>query len=195
MPDRILTTHVGSLPRGAEVTELLFAAERGEAGRSRSASTASLRQRSKTPSGGRSSAGIDHRLRRRDEQDQLRHLHQGPDQRVRRRQPAHGARPTSRPFRAFSSARPRAAARRAIAARAAWARCRRSRSQPLEDDIRRFAEARAAHGNPAGFMNAASPGVIALFQPNDFYPDDDSLSGGARRSDAARIRGDRRRPG
>ena len=31
-----------------------------------------------------------------------------------------------------------------------------------------------AHDDPAGFMNAASPGVIALFQPNDFYPDDDA---------------------
>ncbi len=30
MPDPILTTHVGSLPRGAELTELLFMAERDE---------------------------------------------------------------------------------------------------------------------------------------------------------------------
>ena len=30
MPDRILITHVGSLPRGAELAELLFAAERDE---------------------------------------------------------------------------------------------------------------------------------------------------------------------
>ena len=46
--------------------------------------------------------------------------------------------------------------------------------QPLTDDLRRFAAARAAHGDPSGFMNAASPGVIALFQPNDFYADDDA---------------------
>ena len=45
---------------------------------------------------------------------------------------------------------------------------------PLEDDLRRFAAARDQHGRPAGFMNAASPGVIALFQPNDYYPDDDA---------------------
>jgi 5-methyltetrahydropteroyltriglutamate--homocysteine methyltransferase len=31
VPDRILTTHVGSLPRSAAVTELVFAQERGEA--------------------------------------------------------------------------------------------------------------------------------------------------------------------
>jgi 5-methyltetrahydropteroyltriglutamate--homocysteine methyltransferase len=45
---------------------------------------------------------------------------------------------------------------------------------PLEADIRHFAAARATHGNPAGFMNAASPGVIALFQPNDFYATEDA---------------------
>ena len=31
MTDRILTTHVGSLPRSAAVTDLVFAAERGDA--------------------------------------------------------------------------------------------------------------------------------------------------------------------
>ena len=46
--------------------------------------------------------------------------------------------------------------------------------EPLEDDLRRFSHALEANGSPQGFMNAASPGVIALFQPNDFYPDDDA---------------------
>jgi 5-methyltetrahydropteroyltriglutamate--homocysteine methyltransferase len=46
--------------------------------------------------------------------------------------------------------------------------------EPLKRDIDRFAAARANHGNPAGFMNAASPGVIALFQPNEHYPNDDA---------------------
>ena len=45
---------------------------------------------------------------------------------------------------------------------------------PLEDDLRRFAAARLRNGDPPGFMNAASPGVIALFQPNDYYADDDT---------------------
>jgi 5-methyltetrahydropteroyltriglutamate--homocysteine methyltransferase len=46
--------------------------------------------------------------------------------------------------------------------------------EPLERDLDRFAAARAKHGNSEGFMNAASPGVIALFQPNEHYPDEDA---------------------
>ncbi len=43
--------------------------------------------------------------------------------------------------------------------------------QPLHDDIRRFKSALERHGNgAAGFMNAASPGLITAFQPNQFYP-------------------------
>ncbi|WP_226015910.1 cobalamin-independent methionine synthase II family protein [Novosphingobium sp. FKTRR1] len=41
--------------------------------------------------------------------------------------------------------------------------------QPALDDIRRFSA--AMDGKPAqGFMNAASPGLITAFQPNQFYP-------------------------
>lgn len=41
--------------------------------------------------------------------------------------------------------------------------------QPAHDDIRRFATAMA--GKPVrGFMNAASPGLITAFQPNQHYP-------------------------
>ena len=45
---------------------------------------------------------------------------------------------------------------------------------PLEDDLRRMKAAMAAHGAATGFMNAASPGVIALFQPNEYYPTQDA---------------------
>jgi methionine synthase II (cobalamin-independent) len=41
--------------------------------------------------------------------------------------------------------------------------------EPIQEDLRNFARGVSA-GNPAdAFLNAASPGVIALFQPNDFY--------------------------
>ena len=43
--------------------------------------------------------------------------------------------------------------------------------QPLHDDIRRFKAALERHGSGAkAFMNAASPGLITAFQPNVFYP-------------------------
>jgi len=42
---------------------------------------------------------------------------------------------------------------------------------PLQRDLENFAEAIALHKPTEGFMNAASPGVIALFQPNQHYPD------------------------
>ncbi|WAC25474.1 cobalamin-independent methionine synthase II family protein [Blastomonas sp. SL216] len=43
--------------------------------------------------------------------------------------------------------------------------------EPLHDDIRRFSAAMDAHGNGArGFMNAASPGLITAFQVNRHYP-------------------------
>lgn len=44
-------------------------------------------------------------------------------------------------------------------------------SRPVEDDIRRFASAMRKQGKDVrGFMNAASPGLVTAFQPNQFYP-------------------------
>jgi 5-methyltetrahydropteroyltriglutamate--homocysteine methyltransferase len=43
--------------------------------------------------------------------------------------------------------------------------------QPGDDDIRRFKIAMAKEGaGVRGFMNAASPGLVTAFQPNKFYP-------------------------
>ena len=46
--------------------------------------------------------------------------------------------------------------------------------QPLEEDLKHLQAAVTAHPPTGAFMNAASPGVIALFQPNDFYPTQDA---------------------
>ena len=47
----------------------------------------------------------------------------------------------------------------------------RSKGQgELEKDIANLKAAMAEHGASRGFMNAASPGVISLFLQNDFYP-------------------------
>ena len=42
---------------------------------------------------------------------------------------------------------------------------------PLKEDLANFQAAVAACQPVEGFLNAAAPGVIALFQPNDYYPD------------------------
>ena len=43
--------------------------------------------------------------------------------------------------------------------------------EPLHDDIRRFRSALDRHGDGAkAFMNSASPGLVTAFQPNAFYP-------------------------
>lgn len=47
--------------------------------------------------------------------------------------------------------------------------------EPLHDDIRRFRSALDAHGNGTrAFLNAASPGLITAFQANEFYPSHDT---------------------
>lgn len=43
-------------------------------------------------------------------------------------------------------------------------------AEPLENDILRLKGAVADSGAVDAFMNAASPGVIAVFQPNTYYP-------------------------
>jgi 5-methyltetrahydropteroyltriglutamate--homocysteine methyltransferase len=40
----------------------------------------------------------------------------------------------------------------------------------LENDLKHFAAARDANGPVEAFMSAASPGVISMFQPNQYYP-------------------------
>jgi 5-methyltetrahydropteroyltriglutamate--homocysteine methyltransferase len=46
--------------------------------------------------------------------------------------------------------------------------------QPVRDDLANLKAAVAASHPVEAFMNAASPGVIALFQPNDYYPTPDA---------------------
>ena len=45
--------------------------------------------------------------------------------------------------------------------------------EPLKDDIDNFQSALKSHGYTRGFMNSATPGVIALFQPNEYYKTQD----------------------
>ena len=46
-------------------------------------------------------------------------------------------------------------------------------AEPLRADLRNLQTAIVAAPPAEAFMNAASPGVVALFQPNDYYPTQD----------------------
>ncbi len=47
-------------------------------------------------------------------------------------------------------------------------------TQSLKNDIKNFKESLTANNHSKAFMNAASPGVINVFMPNKFYRDDDT---------------------
>ncbi|MCA3643395.1 MAG: cobalamin-independent methionine synthase II family protein [Phenylobacterium sp.] len=172
MSDRILTTHVGSLPRSKEVTDLIFAAEREEpidpavfdVVVGAAVSDAVARQRA---------AGID--IVSDGEMSKISYAtyikdritgFEGDSPRsppadlemfptFLERQAKGGGTPTYRRPKCVSEVKPKTL-------------------EPLEDDLRRMMAAMAAHSATAGFMNAASPGVIALFQPNEFYSTQDA---------------------
>jgi 5-methyltetrahydropteroyltriglutamate--homocysteine methyltransferase len=46
--------------------------------------------------------------------------------------------------------------------------------KPLETDLTTLRSAMDAAGVETAFMNAPSPGIVALFQPNEYYPDEDT---------------------
>ena len=184
--ERILTTHVGSLPRSQAVTDVLFA-PRTRRDRATSAAAAAVitdavaevvRRQVETGvdvvSDGETNkisyatyiadrfAGFGGDTPREPGQD----LVEFP--RFMAKLAASGATAKYR--------RPRCVGEIALQGRRAAAR-RTSATSAAAVDAAQPAEA---------FMNAASPGVLALFQPNDYYPSAGRLPRGARRGDAAR---------
>ena len=172
MTNRILTTHVGSLPRSAAVTDLVFAQERGEPVDAAQFSSvigaavydAVARQVASgidIVSDGEMSkisyatyikdriTGFDGDSARTPPKD----LEMFPN--FLARQAKGGGTPTYR--------RPKCVGPITVKSMA-----------PLEEDVAHMLSAVAAHNPVSGFMNAASPGVIALFQPNEFYPTQDA---------------------
>lgn len=169
--DRILTTHVGSLPRSKQVTDLVFAREGGESIDQQSfesiisAAVADTVRRQRQSlvdvvSDGEMSkisyatyikdriTGFDGDSPRRAPAD----LEDFPG--FLERQAKGGGTPTYR--------RPKCVGEIKVKSMA-----------PLEADLRHFSTALEGAGHSDSFMNAASPGVIALFQPNEFYASQD----------------------
>jgi 5-methyltetrahydropteroyltriglutamate--homocysteine methyltransferase len=164
---RILTTHVGSLPRSQTVTDVLFAREREEA-RDVAKDDAVIAQAVAEVVRRQVEVGIDI-------------VSDGEMSKISY------ATYVARRLAGFGGDTPREPGQdlvefpgllRKLAERGATAKYRRPRcvaavtvkdTKPLETDIRNLTAAVAAAQPTGAFMNAASPGVIALFQPNDFY--------------------------
>ena len=169
--DRILTTHVGSLPRTQAVTDVVFGRERDEA-RDRAADDAVITQAVAEVVRRQAEVGID--VVSDGEMSKISYATYIADR-----------------FSGFAGDTPRDPGQdlvefpgllRKLADRGSTAKYRRPRcvgpitvrnTAPLMTDIANLKAASAAAPTVGTFLNSASPGVIALFQPNDYYPTQD----------------------
>ena len=169
--DRILTTHVGSLPRSQAVTDVIFARAREEVGDAPAAAevisdaVAEVVRR-------QVAVGIDV-------------VSDGEMGKISY------ATYIAERFSGFGGDTPRDPGQdlvefpgllKKLADRGSTAKYRRPRCigeirvknlAPMEADIENLKSAVAAAAPLGAFLNAASPGVVALFQPNDFYRSQD----------------------
>ena len=168
--DRILTTHVGSLPRSQAVTDVLFARERGER---TDAQPAVITGAVEAVVRRQVEAGVD--IVSDGEMSKISYATYIADR-----------------FSGFAGDTPREPGQdlvefpgllKKLADRGATAKYRRPHcvgeikvkdTGPLTSDIDNLRRAVAKAKPTEAFMNAASPGVIAIFQPNDYYPTPDA---------------------
>jgi 5-methyltetrahydropteroyltriglutamate--homocysteine methyltransferase len=165
--DRILTTHVGSLPRSQAVTDVVFARERDEV-RDVAADAAVIRTAVAEVVRQQVATGIDV-------------VSDGEMSKISY------ATYIAKRFSGFAGDTPREPGQDLVefpgllaklAERGSTAKYRRPRcvaevkvsdTEPLRTDVDNLKAAAALAHPVETFMNAASPGVIALFQPNDYY--------------------------
>jgi 5-methyltetrahydropteroyltriglutamate--homocysteine methyltransferase len=170
--DRILTTHVGSLPRSQAVTDVLFAREAGTVAdpqASRKVITDAVAEVVRR----QVAAGVD--IVSDGEMSKISYATYIADR-----------------FSGFGGDTPREPGQDLVefprlldklAKLGSTAKYRRPRcigeirvkdTGPLREDLRNFDLAVRAGKPVDAFLNAAAPGVLALFQPNDFYPTTDA---------------------
>jgi 5-methyltetrahydropteroyltriglutamate--homocysteine methyltransferase len=167
--DRILTTHVGSLPRPQEVVDFLFAQDRGEPIDPAAFNETMARGVSDAVSQ-QAKAGLDvlddGEMSKISYGTYIRHRLSGFE-------PGDVPRATPQDLDDFPEYRDKLAA---SGASPKYLRpiCKGpievKNLQPLHDDITRLKAALSGVSALEGFMTAASPGTIAVFQPNEFYP-------------------------
>lgn len=165
---RILTTHVGSLPRSQEVVDLLFAQDRGEA-RDPQQFEDTLRRNVEDVISRQAEAGVDvvsdGESSKISYATYIRHRLTGFE--------GDSARPTPQDLDDFPEYRDRlvkaghsATYRRPVCK----GPIKVKDLTPVKQDIARLKAALAKSNAVEGFLNAASPGTIAVFQPNEYYP-------------------------
>lgn len=167
--DRILTTHVGSLPRPQEVVDLLFAQDKGDAiepGRFDDAMGRAVRDAVSH----QGTAGVD--VMSDGEMSKISYATY-----IRHRLTGFEAgdvpRATPKDLDDFPEYRDRIAA---VGATPKYLRpiCKGpiavKDAAPLHRDVEHMKAALAGSSAVEGFMTAVSPGTIAMFQPNEYYP-------------------------
>jgi 5-methyltetrahydropteroyltriglutamate--homocysteine methyltransferase len=166
--DRILTTHVGSLPRSQEVVDLLFAQDRGDPYDAMQFADA-MRRGVEDVVRRQSEAGIDAlsdgETSKISYATYIRHRLTGFE--------GDSPRPTPQDLDDFPEYRDRLVK---LGHSATYCRpvckgpIKTKDLKPLEQDIARMKDALTKVQAVEGFMNAVSPGTIAVFQPNEYYP-------------------------
>ncbi len=166
--DRILTTHVGSLPRPQDVVDVLFAQDRGEAIDAAHfedvvAKAVAEVVRLQVESG--IDIIDDGEMSKISYATYIRHRLTGFD--------GDSSRPTPKDLDDYPEYRDRlvkaghsATYKRPVCKGPIAVK----NLDPLRQDIARIKEALTKAPGKEGFMNAVSPGTIAVFQPNEYYP-------------------------
>lgn len=166
--DRILTTHVGSLPRPQEVADLLFAQDRGES-YDPAHFDAVMRQGVSEAIRQQREAGIDivsdGETGKISYATYIRHRLTGFE--------GDSPRPTPQDIDELPDYRDKLV-KEGASAKYLRPVCKGpikvKNREPLLNDIARMKDALAKANVSEGFMNAVSPGTVAVFQPNEYYP-------------------------
>ena len=165
---RILTTHVGSLPRPDDVSAMLMAKEKGEL-KDQAAFDAVMAGAVRAAVAKQAAAGVDiasdGEMSKIGYATYIRDRLSGFEGESPRRTPADLALYPSY-LKKIHAAGETPSVKRMRCTGPISIRDRKA----LENDIANMTAALAATSGIEGFMSAASPGVIALFQPNDYYP-------------------------
>lgn len=170
--DRILTTHVGSLPRSKIVTEAVFAKENGELDDGE-AFQENIAKAVQQVVGRQVAAGVD--VVGDGEMSKISYATYIKDRMTGfagdspRRPPA-----DLEEFPKFLERQARTGGTPGYKRPRCVGEIKVKDQELLNRDITNFKSALDAHRPAEGFLTAASPGVIALFQPNEYYPNHES---------------------